>query len=73
MKNARGQEVDDEGFARSSLTYITTKRTCVGVKISANDCVQVRNTEGTDKTTVTFTHAEWKAFIGGVKLGEFDL
>jgi hypothetical protein len=34
--------------------------------------VAVRNSQDKGKTTVSFTGDEWKAFIIGVKRGEFD-
>ena len=70
-ENARGQKVDEEGFATSSLTYITNRRTCVSVKIDS-DKIQVRDTKDPTKATLTFNKDEWAAFIGGVKNGEFD-
>jgi hypothetical protein len=47
-------------------------KVCVAVKIDT-DSVKVRDTKDVKSPTLTFTHAEWDAFIGGVKLGEFDL
>lgn len=44
---------------------------CVGVAIE-NGNISVINTNE-KKTIVTFTEAEWIAFIKGVKDGEFDL
>jgi len=69
-ENSRGQKIDNEGFATSSITYITTRRTCVSVKMSGNE-VLVRNTEDKSKKTLSFSRDEWKAFVGGVKLGNF--
>jgi hypothetical protein len=43
--------------------------TCVEVKISSH-VVSVRDNEG---AVVMYTHDEWKAFVEGVKLGEFDV
>lgn len=45
---------------------------CVACKIT-EEVVQVRDTKDPDDTTLTFTHGEWRAFIQGVKNGEFDL
>jgi hypothetical protein len=63
----------EDGFIVSSLTFITNFRNCVAVKRIGKGGVQVRNTKDKSKTTLTFNKAEWKAFIGGVKGGEFDL
>ncbi|PIR45447.1 MAG: hypothetical protein COV09_01415 [Candidatus Vogelbacteria bacterium CG10_big_fil_rev_8_21_14_0_10_50_13] len=70
-ENERGQKIDEEGFATSSVTYITNRRTCVSVKIENKD-VKVRNTEDPTKKTLSFNHQEWTAFIEGAKNGEFD-
>lgn len=43
--------------------------TCVEVKIDSH-IVTVRDAEG---DTVMYTLAEWRAFVEGVKLGEFDI
>ncbi|KKS27014.1 MAG: hypothetical protein UU88_C0013G0012 [Parcubacteria group bacterium GW2011_GWC1_42_11] len=69
---ANGQKVDEDGFVTSSLTYITNRRTCVSVKIGDGH-VQVRDTKDASKTALTFSPDEWRAFVGGVKNGEFDL
>ena len=72
--NARGQKVDEDGFFTSKWTNkpVGKKFVCVSVKIS-DDKVQVRDTKDSTKTTLTFTHPEWQAFLKGVKGGEFDL
>jgi len=65
--------VDEDGFRVSSLTFIKDKyRSCVAVKIEKNR-IQIRDTKDSGKTTLTYTRKEWKAFIGGVKGGEFDI
>jgi hypothetical protein len=45
---------------------------CTSVAFVGNQ-VAVRNDSIADSPIVLFTHDEWRAFIGGVKLGEFDL
>ncbi|WP_345420324.1 DUF397 domain-containing protein [Actinomycetospora chlora] len=45
---------------------------CVGVAFGP-DCVQVVDTKADDGPTLSFTPAEWSAFVAGVKAGEFDL
>lgn len=72
--NDRGQKVDEDGFFTSKWTNkpVGIKFVCVSVKIS-DDKVQVRDTKDASKTTLTFNHDEWRAFIKGVKDGEFDL
>ncbi|KKR45115.1 MAG: hypothetical protein A3G47_02780 [Candidatus Zambryskibacteria bacterium RIFCSPLOWO2_12_FULL_39_45] len=65
--------IDEDGFRVSSLTFIKDKyRSCVAVKMRKGK-IQVRDTKDPSKTTLAYTPAEWKAFIDGVKGGEFDL
>jgi hypothetical protein len=45
---------------------------CVEVRIVANH-VYVRDTKNRHGATLTFTHAEWKAFLAGARLGDFDI
>lgn len=45
---------------------------CVSIKIS-DEKVQVRDTKDSTKATLTFNTTEWKAFVDGVKKGEFDI
>ena len=71
-ENERGQKIDVDGFATSSLTYITNRRTCVSVKMTG-DKIQIRDTKDVGKTTLTFNPDEWESFIKGVKNGEFDI
>jgi len=63
----------DSDFKVSSLTKGTLAgMTCVAVAIKPEG-VAVRNSNDESKVTTLFTHDEWKAFIGGVKNGEFDI
>ena len=51
-------------------TWIGKK--CVKVKRTEDD-VQVQDSKLENSPTLIFTHDEWRAFIHGVKNGEFDL
>lgn len=62
---------EPEGFITSSITRKGAIRVCVAVRIG--DTVDVRDSKDSKSPTLSFTHAEWDAFIKGVKLGEFDL
>lgn len=46
---------------------------CVSVAKFADGSVKVRDTKDQSNTTLTYTKDEWKAFLGGVKSGEFDV
>lgn len=63
---------EPDGFVTSSITRKGAIRVCVAVKINGTS-VQVRDTKHIDSPTLSFTHDEWDAFVGGVKLGEFDI
>lgn len=45
---------------------------CVEIRITTGK-VQVRDTKDRAGAVLTFTHAEWCAFLAGVRLGEFDV
>ena len=45
---------------------------CVGVAIK-DEAVYVTNTTTSDSPITRFTHEEWKAFVAGVKNGEFEV
>lgn len=45
---------------------------CVEVS-GYEEMIQVRDTKNLNQEPLSFTLAEWEAFIGGVKDGEFDL
>ncbi|GAB1689421.1 DUF397 domain-containing protein [Krasilnikovia sp. M28-CT-15] len=60
-----------------SLPWKVSTRTggsgnCVEVAIT-NDAIYVRDTKDRSKNPHVYTRAEWVAFVGGVKDGEFDL
>lgn len=47
---------------------------CVAVKLATpDDAVRVRHSRHPEEGTLVFTASEWRAFIDGVKAGEFDL
>lgn len=65
--NAEGRK-ERAGFVCSGKTMCTA---CVAVK--RENGVHIRDTKDVSDTTLSFTNDEWKAFIDGVKNGEFDL
>jgi hypothetical protein len=44
---------------------------CVEVAMNLPGMVAVRDSKDPDSSKLVFTPTEWKAFIGGVKAGEF--
>ena len=51
--------------------WCKNRRNCVSVAVKSHG-VAVRDTKDPSKTTLKFTQSEWKAFVKGVKNGEFD-
>ncbi len=45
---------------------------CVEVRVVA-ERVHVRDTKDREGPALAFTHAEWRAFVSGVRGGEFDV
>jgi hypothetical protein len=58
----------DEGWRRSSFC---SNSTCVQVA-GRGDVVAIRDSKVTDSPVLQYTIDEWRAFVEGVKAGEFD-
>jgi hypothetical protein len=63
---------DDDEFKKSSLSNYKWIHACVQVA-RRQDAIGVRDSKDPSKVTLCFTPDEWKAFIQGVKQGEFDI
>ena len=46
---------------------------CVAVAKLANGNIAIHDKKDLSHKPMVFTHAEWKAFVAGVKNGEFDI
>lgn len=46
---------------------------CVEVRKSNDNNIIVRDSKNPDGPTLSFSQFEWRAFIKGAKVGEFDL
>lgn len=57
-----------EGFKLSSYTH---KCCCVAVRIGGT--VDLRDTKNPNGPTLSFNKEEWKAFVKGVRAGEFNV
>ena len=57
-------------WVKSSLSY--HNGSCVEVAGLSDDVINVRNSRDPHGAVLSFTPAEWDAFIGGVQLGEFN-
>jgi hypothetical protein len=57
-------------WVKSSLSYANGN--CVEVSDLPGGSVGVRNSRDREGPVLRFTPDEWRAFIGGVRKGEFD-
>ena len=57
-------------WVKSSLSF--SNGNCVEVAALPGGGVGVRNSRDMDGPVLRFTQAEWQAFLGGARLGEFD-
>jgi hypothetical protein len=67
------KDVDLTGAVWHKSTRSSADGDCVEVADNLPDIIAVRDTKDRDGGTLVFTHAEWRAFVGGVKDGEFDI
>jgi hypothetical protein len=65
-------ETQDSGalWVKSSLSF--SNGACVEVADLSNGKVGVRHSKDPSGPVLRFTSAEWQAFLGGTRLGEFD-
>ena len=61
-----------DGFRTSSHTRFLPIKTFVAVRIG-DQGVDLRDTKDSESPTLSFTRAEWEAFLKGAKDGEFDV
>jgi len=71
LKQKQIVRFSDAEFYKSSLSH-RGKKVCVLVA-KRPTVIGIRDSKDRSKTTLRFTPDEWKAFIGGVKKGEFDI
>jgi hypothetical protein len=57
-------------WVKSSLSF--SNGNCVEVASLADDEIGVRNSRDSEGAVLRFTPGEWRAFLGGVRNGEFD-
>lgn len=57
-------------WVKSSLSFANGD--CVEVATLADGHIGVRHSQSAEGPILRFTSAEWSAFIGGVRNGEFD-
>jgi hypothetical protein len=57
--------------ARTRISSFCTAGACVGIAWNGDEVVVV-DTKRPDGAGLRFTSEEWRAFVAGVKAGEFD-
>ncbi len=60
----------DSSWVKSSLSF--SNGDCVEVASLSGGGIGVRDSKDTEGPILRFTPDEWRAFIGGVRNGEFD-
>lgn len=66
-------QTQDRTFKKSSYSVGSPSgMRCVGVSLSEKN-IMVKNVSKPDSAILAFTADEWRAFVAGVKNGEFDL
>ena len=64
---------DDSMFRKSSRSFpYLFQNHCVEVALDG-ETINIRDSKHPDGSQLSFNHCEWRAFIEGVKAGEFDL
>ncbi|KHF42919.1 DUF397 domain-containing protein [Saccharomonospora viridis] len=61
---------EDNGWRKSSFS--SAGQDCVEFR-RIEGGVEVRNSKRPDEATIRYTIDEWRAFVAGVKAGEFDV
>jgi hypothetical protein len=57
-------------WVKSSLSF--SNGNCVEVADLSDGGIGVRNSRDPEGSVLRFTSDEWEAFLGGVRIGEFD-
>ena len=70
LENRPGRPGGDPHWVKSSLSFSNSN--CVEVADLPGNQIGVRHSKHTEGLVLRFTPGEWKAFLGGVRNGEFD-
>jgi len=65
-----GEPGSESSWTKSSLSFSNSN--CVEVAGLADGRVGVRHSKDSEGPVLRFTPDEWRAFLGGVRNGEFD-
>ncbi len=64
--------VDETTFDFKKSSFCATCNCVEVANLADDDGVVVRDSKNTEQAPLQFTNDEWKAFVQGVKAGEFD-
>jgi len=70
LESRSGRPGGDPHWVKSSLSFSNSN--CVEVADLPGGEIGVRHSKHTEGLVLRFTPGEWKAFLGGVRNGEFD-
>ena len=70
MERTSPQDTAGLNWVKSSLSFSNSN--CLEVAALPDGGTAVRDSKAPDGPILRFTAAEWDAFLGGVKAGEFD-
>ena len=70
LSSQRERPGSGSNWTKSSLSYANGN--CVEVASLPGGQIGVRNSRNSAGPVLTFTSDEWRAFLGGVRNGEFD-
>ena len=69
----RIDSLDLTGLTWRKSTLSDAQGECVETAVLPDQSVAVRHSRNPGGEVLLYTPAEWRAFVGGVKRGEFDL
>jgi hypothetical protein len=72
VKYTKHIQMSDLGSIWTKSSLSAPNGNCVEVADLSSDSIRVRNSRDAKGPTLQFTPAEWDAFLGGVRNGEFD-
>jgi len=67
-------QAEDQGESDYKISSFSGGGACVEVELTTQSggAVRVRHSRHHDQGTLIFSACEWRAFVDGVKAGEFD-
>jgi hypothetical protein len=70
FRAAKSRDLASGDWGKSSLSQANGN--CIEVSGLSTDTISIRDSKNVKGPILQFTPAEWDAFVGGVRMGEFD-